>query len=399
MTGLSVGRGSVLLAAVGYSMMLAGCASLPSSGPTAHRILAQAAPKNEPVQFNVVALDQAAVEALNASAEAVDPISSGSVSPDAVHSGLVSPRLSSLISAAPRGVIGPGDKLNLTLYEVGISLFSGSHATATAADSFDASAHGQEFAPLSVDADGNIRLPFAGEIHVAGMAPGQVEQAVERQLGGQSQHPQAVVTIESSVFSSAVVTGDVRKPGRITLTPGQERVVDAIASAGGTELPVDDVILRFARGTGRAEQRLGDIAPGSVDDLVLNPGDRIQVVRAPRTFTVFGAPGKVSEVSFESARVSLADAIARVGGPNDAFADPTAIFLFRLGAPAGANGAPNIYRISMLDARTYFLAQKVAMRDKDLIYIASARANQPSKFVAIINQLFSPAVAVRAFTN
>jgi polysaccharide biosynthesis/export protein len=384
MTGLSVGRGRVLLAAVGYSMMLAGCASLPSSGPTAHRILAQAAPKNGPVQFNVVALDQNGVDALNAPTEAVGPVAL---------------RLASLTSTTPHGVIGPGDKLNLNLYEVGVSLFSGSRATATSADAFDASAHGQEFAPIIVDADGNIRLPFAGEIHVAGMTPGQVEQVIERQLRGQSQHPQAVVTIENAVFSSVVVTGDVRKPGRITLTPGQERVVDAIAAAGGTELPVDDVILRFARGSGRAEQRLGDIAPGSIDDLVLNPGDRIQVVRAPRTFTVFGAPGKVSEVSFESARVSLAEAIARAGGPNDAFADPTAIFLFRLGTPAGANGAPNIYRINMLDARTYFLAQKVAMRDKDLIYIASARANQPSKFVAIINQLFSPAVAVRAVTN
>jgi polysaccharide export outer membrane protein len=32
------------------------------------------------------------------------------------------------------------------------------------------------------------------------------------------------------------------------------------------------------------------------------------------------------------------------------------------------------------------------MRDKDLLYIGNARANQPSKLVQIISQLFSPIV-------
>ncbi|MET1756871.1 polysaccharide biosynthesis/export family protein [Novosphingobium sp. RD2P27] len=380
MTALGIGRARALSAAVGISMMLAGCASLPSSGPTAQRILSQAAPDEGPVEFNVVALDEASVEALNAS-----------IAPGTSKS----PRLGSLTDIPLGGLIGPGDTLQIDLYEVGVSLFSGPRATA-AADPFDASAHGQEFPPLTVDADGYVRLPFAGRIRVGGMTTEQVAEAVEKQFASQSQFPQAVVTIEKSVFSSVVVAGDVRRPGRITLTWGKERLVDVVAAAGGTELPIDDVLVRFARGEGRAEQRLGDIAPGSVDDLVLNPGDRIEVVRAPRTFTVFGAPGAVSEVAFQSARLSLAEAIARVGGPSDAFADPTAIFLFRLDAPVGVNGRPNIYRISMLDVSTYFLTQKLAMKDDDLIYIASARSNQASKFVSILNQLFSPVITARA---
>ncbi|HJT52168.1 MAG TPA: polysaccharide biosynthesis/export family protein [Nitrosospira sp.] len=383
MTVLGIGRGGALLAAVGLSVLTAGCAGLPSSGPTAQRILSQAAPDKGPVQFNVVSLDQASVDALNGS---------GGPAPSTLS------RLNSL-DIPLGGLIGPGDTLHINLFEVGVSLFSGSRATAAAAESFDASAHGQEFPPLTVDADGNIRLPFAGLIRVGGMTPEQVAQAVEQQFVRKSQYPQAVVTIEKSIFSSVIISGDVRKPGRISLTSAKERLVDVIAAAGGTELPIDDVIVRMARGNARAEQRLGGIVPGSIDDLVLNPGDRIEVIRAPRTFTVFGASSKVSEVPFESAHLSLAEAIARAGGPNDAFADPTAIFLFRLNAPAGVNGSPNIYRINMLDPRTYFLAQKVMMQDDDLIYMASARSNQASKFVAIINQLFSPAVAVRAVTN
>jgi polysaccharide biosynthesis/export protein len=383
MTVLGIGYRGALLAVAGFSILTTGCAGLPSSGPTARHILSEAAPDKGMVHFNIVPLDAANVDALNA----------------AQHAGPAT--LSQLGSAdtPSSGLIGPGDTLQINLYEAGVSLFSGSRATATAIDTFDASAHGQEFPPIVVDADGDIRLPFAGKIHAAGMTTGQVAQVIERQYAHKSQAPQAVVTIDKSIFSSVVVTGDVRKPGRISLTSARERLIDVIADAGGTELPIDDVVVRFARGDGRAEQRLGDIAPGSIDDVVLHPGDRVEVVRAPRSFTVFGSPGKVSEVAFESARVSLAEAIARVGGPNDAFADPTAIFLFRLSGPDGANGNPNIYRISMLDPRTYFLAQKVMMQDNDLIYMASARSNQASKFVAIINQLFSPAVAVRTFSN
>jgi polysaccharide export outer membrane protein len=332
----------------------------------------------------VVNLDQASVDELNAR--------SG-------DSSLAQPRLGSLTDIPLGGLIGPGDTLNINLFEVGVSLFSGSRATVASAESFDASAHGQEFPSQTVDADGNIRLPFAGTIRVAGMTTSQVAEAIEQRFALKSQYPQAVVSIGKSVFSSAIIAGDVREPGRVSLTWAKERLTDAIAASGGTELPIDDVVVRFVRGEARAEQRLGDILPGSVDDLMLNPGDRVEVVRSPRTFTVFGSSGKVSEVPFENAHVSLAEAIARAGGPNDASADPTGIFLFRLDAPLGANGRPNIYRVSMLDAPTYFLAQRVAMRDNDLIYMASARAGQASKFVAIINQLFSPALGFRALTN
>jgi len=343
----------------------------------------QAAPRGGAAVFNVVSLDQASVHALNAAAPA--SLSPGGLAP--------------LADAVSRGVIGPGDTLKINLYEVGVSLFSGSKATAAGADAFDASAHGQEFAAVTVDRNGNIRLPFAGTLQVGGLTTDRVEQEIERRLSDKSQHPQVVVTIAESIFSSVVVTGDVRKPGRITLTSGQEHLVDAIAVAGGTEEAIDDVVVRFVRKGQRVEKRLGDIVPGSADDLILDPGDRIEVVRQPRSFTVFGAAGKVSEVPFESSRVSLAEAIARVGGPSDSAADPTAIFLFRNDAPRGTNGLPNIYRISMLDPRTYFLAQNVKLRDKDLIYIANSRSSRPSKFVAIINQLFSPAVAARAIAQ
>ena len=60
---------------------------------------------------------------------------------------------------------------------------------------------------------------------------------------------------------------------------------------------------------------------------------------------------------------------------------------------------PVIYRLNMMQPTSYFLSQKFAMRDKDVLYVATAASNQPSKLVQIINQLFAPLVLAREVTR
>jgi polysaccharide export outer membrane protein len=108
----------------------------------------------------------------------------------------------------------------------------------------------------------------------------------------------------------------------------------------------------------------------------------------------------VSQVAFEAPTVSLAEGLARIGGPNDAQADARAVFLFRYDAAAIAAGEPPvIYRLNLMKPESYIIAQNFQMRDKDLIYIANAAANPVTKFVAILNQLFTPVVTARIITK
>jgi polysaccharide export outer membrane protein len=53
----------------------------------------------------------------------------------------------------------------------------------------------------------------------------------------------------------------------------------------------------------------------------------------------------------------------------------------------------------MMNAGSYFVAQRFAMRDKDVLYVGNARANQPSKLIQLVSQLFSPIVAVTSGIN
>ncbi|USI72362.1 polysaccharide biosynthesis/export family protein [Sphingomonas morindae] len=367
------------------SVLLGGCATLPSNGPTAHQIRKGAQAADAGIRFEIVDLTPDLVEATRRQDEEL----SSKV-----------PALGPLARNSRVDQIGPGDVLSISVYEVGVALFSGS-LPAAAGEGFDPSAHAQTIPVATVDSDGMITIPFVGRMKVAGLTPAQVEEAINRALRGKSQNPQTVVTIRQNVANSIYVSGELRRPGRFEISPSREHLLDAIAASGGSVNSAEDTIVRFTRDGTTVEERLAFIRAGTADDLMLAPGDHIELLKRPRTYTVFGAVQKASQVNFETGEVSLAEALARAGGPNDAAADPSAIYLFRLdGLPDGSiAGPPKVYRLNMLKPSSYLLAQRFRMRDKDVLYIANAAANQPSKLINVINQLFSPFVTARALSR
>jgi polysaccharide export outer membrane protein len=290
--------------------------------------------------------------------------------------------------------VGPGDQLDIAVFEVGASLFGSARASS---DGYDPSARAERFPAIVVDRNGAIHLPYIGSIPVAGRTPNEIAARIEGAYRGKSQSPQVLVSIRDNLTSTVYVSGDVRKPGRLPLSLQEERLLDAVAAAGGTVAQAQDMVVRMVRDGRQVEERLDRIRPGSADDLVLVPGDRVELIRQPQSYVVLGAANRISQVAFDQSDVMLAEAAARAGGPNDAAADPRAVFLFRYDPTTDASGVvqPTIYRLNMLAPASYFLAQRFPMRDRDVLYVANAGANRPAKLVNIINQLFSPFVAAR----
>ncbi|RYF06411.1 MAG: polysaccharide export protein, partial [Oxalobacteraceae bacterium] len=92
--------------------------------------------------------------------------------------------------------------------------------------------------------------------------------------------------------------------------------------------------------------------------------------------------------------VSLAEAVANAGGVNPGVGNPAAIFVFRYVRDEQGNEVPMVYHLNMMKTGSYFLAQRFAMQDKDVLYFGNAAANQPSKLIQLISQLFSPILTV-----
>ncbi len=392
----SFARSRATVAVSMFAIMLSGCSTLPSSGPTGRQVIRGAEDPNAALKFQVVDLDGAAFQKLLA----IPPAGRGAG------------QIAALAREGRVDRIAPGDALQVNIYEVGMTLFGNSTQSSTmglggsssttilSSDMVDPTVRSQPVNIVTVAPDGTIRLPYVGRLMVAGSTAYDVQRMIETGLKGKSQSPQALVTVVNSPGNSVYLLGDVTRSGRMPLTAARERLLDAVATAGGSKANSADTVVRLTRAGESAEMRLGDIRAGSGDDLSLLPGDRIELVIEPRSFSAFGATPRVSQVAFEAPRLSLAEALARVGGPNDAQADPRSVFLFRYDAAAIAAGDPPvIYRLNLMQPESYIIAQNFPMHDKDLIYIANSASNPVSKFVGILNQLFAPLLTARVLTR
>lgn len=356
---------------------LGGCADLPSSGPTASVIVHAARDPHAPLPFDIV--------------EVTPEVLAGQTAGNAALR-----TLAALPPAGPVDAIGPGDVLQISVFEVGpAALFSGRSGAFTPGPGANPTAAGENLPDITVDRDGQVLVPYVGRVKAAGLTPDALAARIQAGLAGKSPAPQVVVGVRTNVANTVMVLGDVKKPGRIPLTLAGERVLDAIAEAGGAESATPDNVVRLTRGAESATASLAMLQANSPDDVELRPQDRVEVDYRPRTFSVFGATGKVQEIPFQNPRVSLAEALARAGGPTDQQADPSAVFVFRY-EPSAFDGAPLpgakpvAYRLNLMQAQSYFLAQRFEMKSRDVIYIANAGSNQPSKMLQILNLFFQP---------
>lgn len=300
--------------------------------------------------------------------------------------------LASLTAPERSDAIRPGDTLAIAIYEVGVTLFGNNSAAALTGSMEYPTANAQRLTVL-VDEDGKIVLPYIGTIQVTGLTPAALGNLIEGQLRRLSQSPQVIVAITDTLETNAILSGEITKPGRYRLTSAREKLLDLVAIAGGAKGNIADMELRVVRGQRAVSLRLADLRPEDAANISVAPGDRIEIVRAPRTYTVFGASEKVSQIPFETNSVNLAEAIARGTGPSDSRGDPRGVFLFRFEKTAGEEEArPVVYRLNMLDPNAYFLAQQIAVQDKDVILFSAAPSNLTAKFITLLNQLSSPIV-------
>lgn len=371
------GTALILLAAT----FLAGCATLPSSGPTASEIKhAAAAPTQLP--FNFVELTTPA-----------------SLPPPP---GLAVSNLAAARPPQPTDLLGPGDIINITIYEAGVKLFGHSNdAVATAASgptsgAVDASSSAEHLPTTRIDDNGYIRVPFVGRIRAAGRTASELAGIIQSGLRGLSQDPQVLVTVGESITNSVILAGEVAKPGRLVLATNRESLIDAIALAGGYRGEAKDAVARVQRNGQFFEIRLSDLMDLPDEDLRIVPGDRITLVRRPQSFSALGAPGRAEDIAFPRSRLSLAQAVALAGGANPNQGDAAGVFVFRYIDKPDGTEQPTVYHLNMMEPGAYLLSQRFIMRDRDVLYVANARANQLTKFVQLLSQLFVPVSIARA---
>lgn len=305
-------------------------------------------------------------------------------------------RFSELFPAVPNPGyrIGPGDVLEVTVWEAPPAALFG-------AGSMDprmgpATTRANAFPEQMVSHEGMINVPFAGTIPAAGKTLPEVEAEVARRLQGKANQPQVLVRMTRNVTSNVTVVGEVMQNALMPLTAKGERLLDAVAMAGGVKQPVNKVTLQLTRDNAVHTMPLDSVIQDPGQNINLRPGDVVTALFQPLSFTALGATMNNQEVPFEAQGISLAQALARVGGLLDQRADARGVFIFRFEDPLvlgeAADGAPHtpegkvpvIYRVNLRDPRSFFVAQGFPMRNKDVVYVANAPIVEFQKFVNIL---------------
>jgi polysaccharide export outer membrane protein len=362
--------------------LVAACSSLPTAGPTASDVKHQEIRDSE-VRFDLVDIDDNVVAALLA----------------APHESFQARFKKYGKSPQPR--IGVGDAIVVSIWEAAGGGLFGPSAT----EHVSAGSRNVTIPEQLVGQDGGISIPFAGRVPAAGRLPVEVQREIERRLQEKAIEPQVILTVTRSVTNSVTVTGEVVQGARVPLSLKGDRLLDLIAAAGGAKAPVYETFVRLSRDGITATIPMESLVSTPAENIYAYPGDVLTLVRLPQSFTAFGATGINTQVNFTAERMTLVEALAKAGGLQDLRSDPAGVFLFRfepppivktLGRPQLGTGpegsSPIVYRLDLSDAKSYFLAQRFPIHDKDIIYVANADLNELQKFFTLLNTLTGPII-------
>ena len=307
-------------------------------------------------------------------------------------------------------LVNPGDIIEVSIWEASPAMLFGV-APAAAAFSASSGSKASTLPEQMVGADGYINVPFAGRIKVGGKSLQKIETDIVKALEGKANYPQVIVRMTRNTTSNVTVVGEVTQSALLPITPRGERLLDAIAAAGGVRQPVNKITLQLSRGSVVRDIALEKVIQDPKQNIRLYPGDVVTAYYQPLSFTALGATGKNDEINFEAQGVTLAQAIARVGGVQDARANASGVYVFRfenreaVGAdftPKVANSegkVPIIYRLDMSDPTAFFVAQNFEIRNRDVLYVSNASAVELQKFLNILISVIYPIVNVGNIVN
>jgi polysaccharide export outer membrane protein len=300
-------------------------------------------------------------------------------------------------------LIGPGDIIEVSVWEAPPAMLFGSVVLDPKAG--PTTTRVVTFPEQMVTPDGTITMPFAGRVPVKGRTTQEIEADIVKRLAGKANQPQVLVRVIKNNTSNVTVVGEVSNSTLMPLTPKGERLLDALAAAGGVKQPINRVAVQLSRGNVTATMPLDLVIRDPRQNILLKPGDVVTALFQPQSFSVLGATGKNEEIPFEAQGISLAQALARFGGLNDSRADARGVFVFRFEdaklvdakgqVPQSADGTvPVVYQIDLRDPASLFVTQNFPVQNRDVIYVANSPEAEFNKFLRLVVSVAMPSVTI-----
>jgi len=377
------------------AMLLCGCSTMSSTGPSSRAI--SGADEKSIAQSQIRVVDV-----------------SDSVARQLIATGRDSLFSDTLGDGYPIGtIVGRGDVLDISIWEAPpAALFGSAGSDTRIATSSTSIARGTSLPVQMVDNLGRIQIPFVGSVQAEGRTLQEIGNDIKARLMRKANQPQVMVRLAGNATANVTVVGDVANSTRMPLSTKGERLLDALASAGGVKQPVGKMTIQVTRGQKVEALPLETVIRDPRQNIRLQADDVVTVLFQPYTFTALGATTKNEEIPFEGTGLSLAQALGRVGGLQDQRADAKGVFIFRFEDPKALGLAsdslirttpegkiPVIYKVDLRNPATFFTAQSFPIHDKDVLYVSNAPLADIQKFLNIISSTVVPLYTIEALVN
>lgn len=240
-----------------------------------------------------------------------------------------------------------------------------------------------------VDTQGEVFIPFAGPVVVAGLTVGEARELITKELSKYIESPQVDVYVIEYGSKSYSVAGHVMEPGLKPIRSKPITIIDAIGIAGGfsnTANRGDITLVRDGVSHNLDLVKLTMTNDPAIFNLYIKPDDVIQVGdnKENRVFVV-GEVRKPQPVDYTSSGLTLTAALGEVGGVDPLYSSGDSIYIIRLVEEQDDKLVPTLFQLKGRSPLAFAIADKFLLQPKDVVFVG---ASAITRWNRVISQMF-----------
>lgn len=281
-------------------------------------------------------------------------------------------------------LIAPGDRIDVTVWETG----EGTLLTMP----------GQQVVALpglTVSPDGTVFLPYVDKVYVAKMTPDEAREAIQTKMAPFVPAAQVLLTHQPGRKSTVDLVSGVPQPGSFPLPDRNFTVTSLLALGGGIPRDMHNPFVRLMRDGKLYSVSADRLLKDPSLDTTLRGGDKVYVEADERYFLALGAAGREAQLPFIQDRTTAMDALAQIGGINDARADAKGILVLRdypVSALRSDGSGPSkermIFVIDLTSADGLFSANEFTLQHKDVVLVAESPVTSTQTVLGMVGSVF-----------
>jgi polysaccharide export outer membrane protein len=305
----------------------------------------------------------------------------------------IAPDVKKLFGTAKPYLIGPGDVLNIMVWDHPELTIAPAGGLATDAGSLSPVGNG-----YNVSTQGLIQFPYVGTLKLAGLTEYEARDLLTQRLSKYLKDPQITVRIQSFRSGRVYLDGEVRTPGLQAVNDIPMTLPEALGRAGGFTATADRSAIAITRNGTTTMVNLPQLTARGINpsSILLSNGDLVRVLsREESKVFVLGEVLRPITQTLRDGRLTLNEALGESGGVNPTSGDPRQIFVVR----AANTAQPEIYHLDASSPIAYALAEGFELQARDVVYVDPVPLVRWNRVISLILPSASAVILTRDTTN